>query len=538
MSTVISRLAGEANKAFAKAFAGVLDNHDDTGYRSTYALVLGRSQDNEHNIVPAEGSYAAGINSFFGDVGMVLSDAMAPMSVCKRIRWKRMMFQAWDPNKNQTNQSYYCESGRRVYLCLDNGNGAISGVDPASTGTSPQPIRTEDGYLWQYLYSISGNMFHYMRNLGGIEYMPVPPILTEAEYSDLATTNPLFLKKAVERYGEDHGGELIRVVVNEDQMRYVRWDSVSSKDFEILEQSDNPGEINAVFDYHGPGEADENKRGFSLTKVDVLEKGSGYSMNLSLKLGKAPNTNSQNITGYNANQIVGGSASSIDPEIKGPFVYAIASPPTGFGDAIGLLRAYQAMLLIVIDTSGLREYTDATTFDTAAIVKNPLYNNKPIKDTLSPGKQSLQAVHFSAATKITLANNTVSQSLTAGVKSNSMQASGNTSRMGSTISSNILNSDGKRVIRIQGQGANNLDKNDNVFKEKANTDMSEISFSTKTPATSTPVVDITKTPLKMGKDVEGNWSEVIHTFKFPAITVDQSASGKADNSLALAVIVG
>ena len=40
-----------------------------------------------------------------------------------------------------------------VYQCLHNNNGAASTVKP--TGTSPNPFKTSDGYIWKLLYTLS-----------------------------------------------------------------------------------------------------------------------------------------------------------------------------------------------------------------------------------------------------------------------------------------------------------------------------------------------------------------------------------------------
>ena len=43
-----------------------------------------------------------------------------------------------------------------VYQCLHNNNGAASRVKP--TGTSPNPFKTSDGYIWKLLYMIPVSM--------------------------------------------------------------------------------------------------------------------------------------------------------------------------------------------------------------------------------------------------------------------------------------------------------------------------------------------------------------------------------------------
>lgn len=56
---------------------------------------------------------------------------------------------------------YTVTSSYNVYKCLDNNRGAVSTTEPSGTGTSP--IRTADGYLWKYLYTLSaGDSIKYL----------------------------------------------------------------------------------------------------------------------------------------------------------------------------------------------------------------------------------------------------------------------------------------------------------------------------------------------------------------------------------------
>jgi len=526
-----SRLAGEANWAFAKAFT---DMFSDT----TYAIILGRKQQNEHGITPSSGSYAASINGFYGDVGLVLPEYSAPMRVCKHIKWKRVMFISWDPNKDQESQAYYCEHNNKVYLCLDNNNGSISGVAP--TGTRPEPFRTDDGYLWQYLYSISGIMNNYKRNLGGVDWMPVQDRKTQIEIDELSTTNPYNLKYEVEKRGLSNGGELIRVEIKKDDMKDIRWDTAISSLFVLWSDTDNPAQLDAVFDYIGPSEeVDSNKRGYKLERVDIVERGKGYPMNNVFSMGAEPSTASQNNTGYDSTHIVGGAASTIDSDIQGPFVYAIASPEDGFGDAIGLLNANRAMFLMVLDPKMFEKYTDGTEWNTASIVKNPLYKDKPISDTISPGKQSIQATYFSAATKIKVQDNSVSAAMKSGDYFNSVSSS---NRSVGTITSNNTNADGGRNINITGQGSKTVSTTDKLFGEVSpDTFVSgkyTTSYSTGNTPSNTQILDVEKTPLSMGKDSLGNYTEVLHTFVFDDISFNADAAAQIGHTLTLAFMIG
>ena len=529
-----SRIIGEANRVFAKAFTDMFK--DDT-----YSLILGNKDESNNGIVPAKGSYASSINSFYGDVGAILPEYSQPFPVCKHIKWKRMRFDAWDPTKDQEGQVYYCEYNKKVYLCLDNNDGAISGIAP--TGTSATPFKTDDGYYWAYLYSISGLMNQYMRTLNGVEWMPVQPRLTSTERTALASTNPYWLKYEVEKYGSANGGKIVRVVVHDEAKRNIRFDAIADNMFEAISDPPDTAIFRPIFDYIGPaGETDENKRGFQLKRIDVTDGGKGYPTAVSMKLDREPSTLSQNITGFDSNIIVGGDASTLDSELKGPFIYGIASPEgNGFGDAVGLLNAYRSMFLVILDPHAIRQFTDATSWNTAALVRNALYNNKPIKETFPHGQGSSQSTYFSAATVIKTNDVSTSQNFSSGDKLSSVAGSGNNTRVAGTVASNVLRG-GERVIRVTGQGSARIENNDNLFEEQTNTSLvsggiSLTPGSSKTP-TSANVNSVQKTPLSWGKDNDDRYTEVLHTFEFNSITLDPTADADIGRSLSVAFLIG
>ena len=531
-----SRIIGEANRAFAESFTEMFED-------TTYSLILGNADRNSNGIVPEKGSYAASANSFYGDFGAVLPEYSNPVPVCKHIPWKQMRFDSWDPTKDQENHAYYCEHRNKVYLCLDNLDGAISGSPPE--GTHATPFHTNDGYYWQYLYSISGLMNHYKRTLDGTAWMPVQTRLNKSERDILSSTNPYFLKYKVEEFGANNGGKLVKVVVQEEAKKWVRFDTVRDDMFQLMVDPEESATIRPVFDYIGKaGETDANKRGYQLKKIEVIEGGSGYPMSANMILGFEPSTASQNITGYNSNHIVGGSTSSLDSKIKGPFIYAIASPQDGFSDAVGLLNAYRSMFLVILDPYAIRNYTDATSWNTASLVKNALYNDKPIKDAFPKGKKSAQATYFSAANKVTVTNNSISEAMTSGSKLNSISSgsSSKNTRSTSTVSSSSrITAGGFREIRMTGHGSHLYERPDKLFKEKSPSTFISGGFSIAQGSSNPPtdnvlVHGVEKTPLSWGQDAQGNWTEVIHTFEFSDITIDEDIN--IGNSLCLAVLIG
>lgn len=51
---------------------------------------------------------------------------------------------------------YVVTSNFGVYKCIGNNNGTISTVEPSSFNTE-NPVQTADGYIWKYMYTISGS---------------------------------------------------------------------------------------------------------------------------------------------------------------------------------------------------------------------------------------------------------------------------------------------------------------------------------------------------------------------------------------------
>jgi len=377
-------------------------------------------------------------------------------------------------------------------------------------------------------------MNQYIRKLGDKKWMPVPRNLTQKEYDNLASTNPAFLKKEVE--DKSLRGALIRFHIG-DQLKDVRWDE--RIDVGVIEKPNDSAIWNMQWEYES-SPADPNKRGYRLVDIGVEGKGSEYPMSTTLTLGAEPTTNSQNITGNDSTHIVGKSTNRAGE--KGPFIYAVVSPPDGFRDAVSLLYANQVMLTMVIDPFSLRQYTNSTSWNTAAVVKNPLYKGKPIQKSFSAGEKTVQPTYFSAATEIKLNNNSAAQALTPETKMNSIAASGNARNGTATVSSNMLTGDGFRTLRLSGQAATLIEDNDRVFQEVPPASWISNSFISSSGATKIPssatVQGIEKTPISFGADADGNWSEVLHTFEFSSITLDPTDKADIGNSFTLAFLMG
>jgi hypothetical protein len=79
---------------------------------------------------------------------------------------------------------YVMTEDYNVYKCLDNNNGAQSQNKPL--GTSVDPITTDDGYVWKYMYTVPINL---RSKFLSEQYIPVVSALTNQFYSNGTVDN-------------------------------------------------------------------------------------------------------------------------------------------------------------------------------------------------------------------------------------------------------------------------------------------------------------------------------------------------------------
>lgn len=68
---------------------------------------------------------------------------------------------------------YVTNSSNRIYICLDNYNGATSVSEPTDTNTVVDSFKTGDGYTWKYLGEVSDT------NFIATDYVPVAKVLAD-----------------------------------------------------------------------------------------------------------------------------------------------------------------------------------------------------------------------------------------------------------------------------------------------------------------------------------------------------------------------
>ena len=146
----------------------------------------------------ADSDFAADDQSFYNQNTLTLHRILpGGISRCvPRIDWiNNRIYNAWPSEQNfyVLVREFVSGVGRlNVYKCLFSPNTPSLN---APTGTSASPITMSDGYVWQYLYSISNS--DAVRFLNS-EFMPVPERVTEEEAATLVPGTSRYLQYAVQ----------------------------------------------------------------------------------------------------------------------------------------------------------------------------------------------------------------------------------------------------------------------------------------------------------------------------------------------------
>jgi len=136
--------------------------NDLTNVTNRYYVGVGRSEqwDSSDTVVSPSNSYREERNF---RLAMQSVKQVADVSyVIPRYNWTSgTIYQGWDDNLSGTpsNAYYVLTEDNQIYVCLQQGRTATgttvtSTVKPTGTGT--KPFRTSDGYVWKYMYSLSG----------------------------------------------------------------------------------------------------------------------------------------------------------------------------------------------------------------------------------------------------------------------------------------------------------------------------------------------------------------------------------------------
>lgn len=100
-----------------------------------------------------------------------------------------VVYDEWDSTVDMRTKLFYVVTDEfQVYKCLDNAGGVASTTKP--TGTSISPLRTADGYLWKYMYTIPVSKRNKFANPS---FIPVQRALSESFYNNGAISDATVL---------------------------------------------------------------------------------------------------------------------------------------------------------------------------------------------------------------------------------------------------------------------------------------------------------------------------------------------------------
>lgn len=190
----------------------ITDFDSDQNY---YFIGIGRSQIwNDSDVVVPEANSPREVRQFRNSMQGVKQIEDVSM-VVPRVNWiSGTVYGAWDDAQvgYPANNYYVITSLNQVYVCLQPGRSASGSLVPSvvePTGTSTTLIKSNDGYIWKYLYTLSS--LEVNRFLAA-NFMPV-------RYIDSATNVVEALQEAVQNAAVP--GQVSRVVVTSPGTGYT-----------------------------------------------------------------------------------------------------------------------------------------------------------------------------------------------------------------------------------------------------------------------------------------------------------------------------
>ena len=433
--------------------------------------------------------------------------------IARNIQWTRgAIYDAWDNTKVMDDKNFYAvvtdEFGvKRVYWCLDNNYGALSTSPPS--GTNPAPKRTSDGYLWSYLYTISGQMSKFVTS----KHIPVPSIqqIDDLDLNPVNSNNPLKLARDTINYWNSRPKSIIRFTLPETELRRVRF--ATKPVIKIIEITDDPCTFDITTE-HFTNSWNSSEDGHKLIRIEVKNPGKNYTQSFNnLYMNPEP----QYPADYSANLLVGNSQAA---GLQGPLIYIVLSPD-GL-DFATLLGADSGMVVYSVDSSRLAQITDATSFNKVSLVENLYdYNGDFISNTKKGDSPFRMSTRVTVDTGSVLANNASIAS--SQINANSKRALGRIAHASSDTKTFEVIGDGK-----------NLAVNDKLFSASTlppstrNTRSASLSWSGKHTASTNELVgaatDLTTVQsIQLGNGKLGPKSEILHTQTLT--TTDSITSG-------------
>jgi len=246
-----------------------------------------------------EGTSGASAESSVGDEiiyeNITVLERVTPTDVAlcvPRINWESgRIYDAFNPYKNNfdyqvefngaiiyNKQPYVMTENYNVYVCIKNSPTGLDRDRVASTteptGIGTRPFQTADGYTWQYLYSISDELFKFLTT----SWMPTPTPIKVAPTTGLNSAK--YRQYQVQLAADTTKGQINDVDINIGNSN-IYFDSPPTA---TLIGQGSGGKINI-------GTAYDPVKGYKLTGYSIPDGGTGY-IGGAVKLNIAPNSNS------------------------------------------------------------------------------------------------------------------------------------------------------------------------------------------------------------------------------------------------------
>lgn len=224
--------------------------------------------------------------------------------VVPTVTWESdLIYEAYDNNNPYQTNFYVINTNREVFLCLEqakfsNGSSQESFVEPTSALANNQAksFRTQDGYLWKYLYKISNLAYGTFRTSA---FTPVKQI-TNRETTIPEEANQIFLQDS------SVGGQILSIAIDNAGLNYtsptITISGNGSGASFIADVSDNKI-VNVRCDSNGLGQF-LHGNGYDYAKVVVTDPGGGSGAALRAVLSSREGINDNPVTTLKSRQLM------------------------------------------------------------------------------------------------------------------------------------------------------------------------------------------------------------------------------------------
>lgn len=533
MASTFSRnspLAGVAAEAFIKTF-----EEDLLRGENSYALIL--SQEPDAQIAGEKNSPMNTHNALDGIMGVVLPEFSATVGT-KRWKWEPAdNFTPWDSTVNMFGKRFYCDhritdgpnaGAHGVWLLLDKPADGSGTTTPPSK-LSYEPVKGIDGYVWKFLYLISGIERRFLDS----GFLPVPKTISVTdEWKKFSSTDPRLTNKQVE---EDSRKNLAGTISSLQISDYNTWKNLRwnvKPQFFVTEDPGTDGrsaKIKPIMHYVDDTNFPDNS-GWKITNFEVTDGGKNYSpfAAFSLYVTEDPKQNSYSGT-YTSDYIFGTSRKEGQ---KRELLHASVFGPDGGSNYRELLYANMLRVNVLITAEEIAKHVPVgTEISSVSLVQNPYIDNALAHTKIkyqTPSGGSVKT--FSAAKKVTVSSATalangklVRSTKVGGTSSSNKKGVGQiaaSETIGSSTTYTIVNGKNFDTSLLYDVNETSISAGYTEFTSKPATSSASATAATKSSDTGAGSTTYTVTSVEDPRITSGPETRVIGEFSYGATTVD------------------